>query len=31
MDDRSERLCNGKLKIEHVHVPGRREFYRRFG
>ena len=21
MDDRSERLCNGKLKVEHVHVP----------
>jgi hypothetical protein len=20
MDDRSERLCNGKLKVEHVHV-----------
>jgi hypothetical protein len=33
MDDRSERLCRGKLKREHVHVhlPGRREFYSRFG
>ena len=27
--DRSERLCNGKLKREHE--PGRRKFYRRFG